>query len=63
MLWKDSFPFSEMHFSEKDGFEDDFNRRVVAAHERVPSGILVSCLTDLLLPMGYIISYSIVKIR
>lgn len=40
-----------MHFSEKDGFEDDFSRRVVAAHERVPSGILVS-LTDLLLSMG-----------
>ncbi|XP_009863115.1 PREDICTED: phosphatidate phosphatase LPIN2 isoform X1 [Apaloderma vittatum] len=29
-----------MHFSEKDGFEDDFSRSVVAAHERVPSGIL-----------------------
>ncbi|XP_051467122.1 phosphatidate phosphatase LPIN2 isoform X3 [Apus apus] len=28
-----------MHFSEKDGFEDDFNKSV-AAHERVPSGIL-----------------------
>ncbi|KAM6086894.1 phosphatidate phosphatase LPIN2 isoform 1-T1 [Chlamydotis macqueenii] len=29
-----------MHFSEKDGFEDDFSRSVVADHERVPSGIL-----------------------
>ncbi|KAM6376334.1 LOW QUALITY PROTEIN: phosphatidate phosphatase LPIN2 [Alca torda] len=29
-----------MHFSEQDDFEDDFNRSSVAAHERVPSGIL-----------------------
>ncbi|XP_030299947.1 phosphatidate phosphatase LPIN2 isoform X3 [Calypte anna] len=29
-----------MNFSEKDGFEDDLNRSVVDAHERVPSGIL-----------------------
>ncbi|XP_009985136.1 PREDICTED: phosphatidate phosphatase LPIN2 isoform X1 [Tauraco erythrolophus] len=29
-----------MHFSEEDGFEGDFNRSAVAAHERVPSGIL-----------------------
>lgn len=39
-----------MYFSEKDGFEDDFNRSV-AAHEGVSSGILVS-LTDLLPSMG-----------
>uniref|UniRef100_A0A8C3KYV4 phosphatidate phosphatase n=1 Tax=Calidris pygmaea TaxID=425635 RepID=A0A8C3KYV4_9CHAR len=29
-----------MHFSEQDGFEDDYSRSGVAAHERVPSGIL-----------------------
>ncbi|XP_014794062.1 PREDICTED: phosphatidate phosphatase LPIN2 isoform X3 [Calidris pugnax] len=29
-----------MHFSEQDGFEDDFSRSGVAAHERVTSGIL-----------------------
>lgn len=40
-----------MHNSEKDVLEDDSNRSGVAAHEKVPSGILVS-LTDLLLHMG-----------
>ncbi|XP_005438468.1 phosphatidate phosphatase LPIN2 isoform X1 [Falco biarmicus] len=29
-----------MHFSEMDGFEDDFSGSLVAAQERVPSGIL-----------------------
>lgn len=50
-MWKVSFLFSEMHNSEKDVFEDDSNRSDVAAHEKVPSGILVS-LTDLLLNMS-----------
>lgn len=40
-----------MRNSEKDVVEDDSSRSNVAAHEKVPSGILVS-LTDLLVNMG-----------
>lgn len=40
-----------MRNSEKDVVGDDSSRSDVAAHEKVPSGILVS-LTDLLLNMG-----------